>query len=255
MLPVGTVVGVRIRSLAAGVGGILALVLLVALGLLVTGPGPGGPGRTPVDRDSPPPAAATLPDGTDPVAWAGATAPGADIPERTLQAYANAELRQRERTPECRVGWATLAGIGRIESRHGTLRDAQVLPDGRVQPPVVGIPLDGTNGTRLVPDTDGGRLDGDPDLDRAVGPMQFLPETWERHGADGNGDGVADPHQIDDAALAAAGYLCSGDRDVTDAGDWWDGVLAYNASGEYARDVWSAAAEYAARTAPAGDAR
>lgn len=243
-----------IRSLAAAVGGILALVVLVALAVLVTGPDRGGP-RTPVDRDSPPPAAAPLPDGTDPVAWAAATAPGADVPERTLRAYANAELRQRELTPQCRVGWATLAGIGRIESRHGTLGDAQVRADGRVEPPVVGIPLDGTDGTRLVTDTDGGLLDGDPDLDRAVGPMQFLPETWQRYGADGNDDGVADPHQIDDAALAAAGYLCGGDRDVTEAEDWWDGVLAYNASGSYARDVWSAAADYAARTAPDEAAR
>lgn len=251
----GTVGGVRTRSLAAVVGGILAflmIVVLVVLGALITGLDRSGPPRTPVDRDSPPPAAASLPDGTDPVAWAGATAPDADIPERALQAYANAELRQRERTPECRIGWATLAGIGRIESRHGTLGGAQVRSDGRVEPPVIGIPLDGTNGTRLVEDTDGGRLDGDPDLDRAVGPMQFLPETWQRYGADGDGDGdgVADPHQIDDAALAAAGYLCSRDRDVTDAQDWWDGVLAYNASGRYARDVWSAAADYAARTAP-----
>ena len=49
-----------------------------------------------------------------------------------------------------------------------------------------------------------------PDLDRAVGPMQFLPASWARYGADGNGDGVRDPHQLDDAALAAAAYLCAG---------------------------------------------
>lgn len=238
---------VRTQSLLAAIGGILALIVLVSL---ATGPdfGPSLP-RTPVDRQSAPPASAPLPAGTDVVAWARATAAEADIPERTLQAYANAELRQRERTPDCRLSWATLAGVGRIESRHATFRGAEPGPDGRVDPPIIGIPLDGTGGTRRVADTDGGRLDGDPVLDRAVGPMQFLPGTWARYGADGNGDGVADPQQVDDAALAAAGYLCANGRDVADADDWWRGVLAYNASGDYARDVWAAAADYAQRTA------
>lgn len=240
----------RIRSLLAALVGITVLVALV---VLVVGqlPGPRGPG-TPVDRDSPPPATAPLAAGTDPAAWAGETARGAGIPERTLQAYANAELRQRERTPECGLSWSTLAGIGRVESRHARIDGADPGTDGRVEPPIVGIALDGSNGTRRVADTDGGRLDGDPDLDRAVGPMQFLPETWARYGTDGGGDGVADPQQVDDAALAAAGLLCAGERDVTDGDDWWDGVLGYNASGSYAREVWSAAADYTQRTTEPG---
>ena len=42
--------------------------------------------------------------------------------------------------------------------------------------------------------------------------MQFIPSTWRTWQTDGDGDGVADPNDIDDAALAAAGYLCqSGD--------------------------------------------
>ncbi|MEJ8280400.1 lytic transglycosylase domain-containing protein [Pseudonocardia spirodelae] len=237
----------RTSRLLAAVGGILALIVLVAL---TTGPGygPSLP-RTPVDRAAAPPAAAALPAGTDVVAWARERAAEADIPARTLQAYASAELRQRERTPRCGLSWTTLAGVGRIESRHATFRGAEPGPGGRADPPIIGIALDGTNGTRRVADTDGGRLDGDPVLDRAVGPMQFLPATWARYGADGDGDGVADPQQVDDAALAAAGYLCASGRDVADADDWWRGVLAYNASGDYARDVWSAAADYAQRTA------
>ena len=38
--------------------------------------------------------------------------------------------------------------------------------------------------------------------------MQFIPSTWALYGADGNGDGVADPFNIFDAAAAAAHYLC-----------------------------------------------
>lgn len=107
------------------------------------------------------------------------------------------------------------------------------------------MPLDGSPGFREVRDTDGGALDGDVTYDRAVGPMQFLPTTWARYGADGSGDGVRDPHQIDDAARGAAAYLCNDDRDTADGAGWWDGVLTYNRSGDYARLVWAAADRYA----------
>jgi len=107
------------------------------------------------------------------------------------------------------------------------------------------VPLDGSPGFREVRDTDGGALDGDVTYDRAVGPMQFLPTTWARYGADGSGDGVRDPHQIDDAARGAAAYLCNDDRDTADGAGWWDGVLTYNRSGDYARLVWAAADRYA----------
>ena len=239
----------RIRSLFAILGTVVVLALLAVLVTVGTDRRPSSP-RTPVDPDSPPPAVAALPAGTDAAGWARATARDTGIPERTLAAYASAEVRQRERTPQCGLSWSTLAGIGSIESRHARIGGARPGSDGRADPPIVGIVLDGDNGTRRVTDTDGGRLDGDPVLDRAVGPMQFLPETWARHGADGNDDGVADPQQVDDAALAAAGYLCSSGRDVAEGDDWWDGVLAYNASDSYARDVWSAAAGYASSVRP-----
>lgn len=241
---------VRIGSVLVAIGGILALMLLVTLALGPDGRWEQSPPRTPVDRSEPPPAVTPLPEGTDVDAWAAGTADAAGIPEGTLAAYGAAELRQRERTPDCGLGWATLAGIGRVETRHATFRGAEPGSDGRVDPPIVGIALDGGNGTRRVTDTDGGRLDGDPVLDRAVGPMQFLPETWARYGADADGDGTADPQQVDDAALAAGALLCADGRDIGDGDDWWSGVLAYNASRSYADDVWSAAAEYARAAAP-----
>src|SRR5687767_9098537 len=64
-------------------------------------------------------------------------------------------------------------------------------------------------GFASIVDTDGGVLDGDARWDRAVGPMRFIPSTWQLVGRDGNGDGIADPFSIDDAALSAAAYLCA----------------------------------------------
>src|SRR3546814_619109 len=65
----------------------------------------------------------------------------------------------------------------------------------------------------------GGRWDGDARWDRAVGPMQFIPGTWQSFGVDGSGDGLADPNNVFDAATAAARYLCHGGNDLsTDAG-------------------------------------
>ena len=136
-----------------------------------------------------------------------------------------------------------------MESDHGRLGAADLDADGVARPPIVGVALDGSPGVAEIRDTDGGRLDGDPEHDRAVGPMQFLPATWARFGADGDGDGVRDPDDLDDAAAAAAAYLCAGGRDTADGDGWWDGVLAYNRSLDYARRVWTAADRYADRGA------
>lgn len=242
----------RTRSLLLGIGGILALMLLAAVTV-----GPERPGPPPtsglgiagdVDPDAPLPSVAALSASIDVVAWARDTAPRADIPERALQAYAAAEIVQRRLTPECGLSWTTLAGIGSVESGHGTHRGSGLDAAGRAEPPITGIALDGSGDTGAVADTDGGSLDGDPDHDRAVGPMQFLPGTWATYGADGNGDGVRDPQQIDDAALASAGYLCAGQRDTTTGRGWLSSVLTYNASRDYASEVRAAAERYASES-------
>ncbi|MBD3304775.1 hypothetical protein GF339_00325 [candidate division KSB3 bacterium] len=41
----------------------------------------------------------------------------------------------------------------------------------------------------------------------AIGPFQFIPETWVRHAIDANGDGRKDPFDVEDAAYSAANYL------------------------------------------------
>lgn len=203
-----------------------------------------------VDRGTPVPQPAPLGPDTDLAAWSAGVAERGAVPARALRAYGAAEIAQRARTPDCRLSWTTLAGIGRVESHHGRLGRADLDTDGVARPLIIGVPLDGSRGVREIRDTDGGLLDGDRVFDRAVGPMQFLPTTWQRFGADGNGDGVRDPHQLDDAALAAAGYLCADGRDTATGVGWWDGVLTYNRSVPYARLVWAAADRYRGAAAP-----
>lgn len=178
--------------------------------------------------------------------WATTLSEKTQIPLRTLVAYAEAELAVRTSTPECNLSWATLAGVGRVESHHGRYGGSDIGPDGRLSPPIIGIPLDGSAGVRAIPDTDGGRLDGDVRWDRAVGAMQFLPTTWSRWGARANGDGqVPDPQNIDDAALSAARYLCASGGNLSTAEGWWRAVLTYNRSVAYGQDVFSGADAYA----------
>jgi membrane-bound lytic murein transglycosylase B len=210
----------------------------------------GGPLEpAPVARGTAVPTVAPLADDLDLAAWSQRVAAPTRVPARALAAYGAAERAQRAATPDCGLSWATLAAVGRVESDHGRLGRADLDADGVARPAVVGVPLDGSAGVAEIRDTDGGRLDGDPEHDRAVGPMQFLPATWARFGVDGDGDGVRDPHDLDDAAAAAAAYLCAGGRDTTDGDGWWDGVLAYNRSLDYARRVWRAADGYAAALA------
>ena len=96
-----------------------------------------------------------------------------------------------------------------------------------------------------IRDTDNGRWDDDRTWDRAVGPMQFIPSSWAIHGADGNGDGVRDPNNVADAALASAGYLCTGDRNVSVEEDRRAAVYSYNHSWDYVDLVLQWASAYA----------
>ena len=126
-----------------------------------------------------------------------------------LEAYAYAARVAEVENPKCHIAWTTLAGIGHGREPPRHLRRSPVIaPNGDVRPPIRGVMLDGTMGNLTIPDTDGGRLDGDPVFDRAMGPMQFIPETWRLYGVDANNDGIVSPDNIDDAALSAAGYLC-----------------------------------------------
>lgn len=167
------------------------------------------------------------------------------IPAVALDAYRKAAAAQQQVTPRCRINWAMVAAIGRVESDHGRFGGSQLHADGESAPGIVGIPLDGTS-SDLIADTDGGRLDGDTVYDRAVGPMQFIPSTWARMGLDGNGDGRADPFNIYDAARTTAAYLCAGGRDLQTVAGLTGAILSYNNNQTYLALVSSTAEAYAA---------
>jgi membrane-bound lytic murein transglycosylase B len=177
--------------------------------------------------------------------WALERAPALNIPVTALEAYAYAARVAEVENPNCHLAWTTLAGIGMVESHHGTYHGSSVAPNGAVIPPIRGVQLDGTSGNMHIPDTDGGLLDGDPHLDRAMGPMQFIPDTWKLYGVDANNDGVISPDNMDDAALSAAGYLCFRGGDLSTPRGWMAALKAYNNSEQYARTVRDWATAYA----------
>jgi len=166
------------------------------------------------------------------------------IPVVALKAYQRAAAALAASDAACHLPWQLAAAIGRVESDHGRFGGAVLLPDGYGTRPIRGIPLDGRDGVALVRDMDGGKLDGDPNFDRAVGPMQFIPSTWAVYGVDGNGDGKRDPNNIFDAALAAADYLCAGGGDMTNPAQEAAAVRRYNDADEYVRVVLALAASY-----------
>jgi hypothetical protein len=167
------------------------------------------------------------------------------IPLAALRAYVRAAETLRAADPSCGLPWYLLAAIGRVESNHGRFAGRQLLRDGRSSQPIIGLPLNGVGNVALISDSDNGVLDGDRMFDRAVGPMQFIPGTWAIVAVDGDGDFRKDPHDIDDAALAAGVYLCAGDSDLRTEAGQRAAVFRYNRSAEYVELVLALAAAYA----------
>ncbi len=177
--------------------------------------------------------------------WVSETAEKHAIPQRAMAAYAGAASKIAETQSECNLGWNTLAGIGSVETSHASIDDSGLDAQGVAEPEIIGPALDGSEEVMEVPDTDQGKYDDDDEWDRAVGPMQFLPETWETYAVDGNQDGKTDPQQIDDAVLTAGIYLCETADDFNDDEEWLQAVTTYNQSTDYARDVARIATSYA----------
>ncbi len=98
--------------------------------------------------------------------------------------------------------WYILAAVGKVESNHGET---------------------------MGPSSAG-----------AMGPMQFLPSTWEASGVDGNGDGVANIMDPEDAIPAAAGYLQDGGAPH----DWYRALYSYNHADWYVKKVLAVAEAY-----------
>ena len=152
---------------------------------------PGAPALPSPVSTAPVASPTTLATTTAQAASGSALPPVGGMPGRVLQAYRAAQVRLAQEQPRCALTWPLLAGIGQVESGHGSFAGAVVSADGVVAPRIIGVPLDGSGPVARVPDSDQGRYDGDRDVDRAVGPMQFLPGTWATYAADGDLDGAA----------------------------------------------------------------
>jgi membrane-bound lytic murein transglycosylase B len=166
------------------------------------------------------------------------------FPLVALDAYWRAAQSRAVEDPRCGVRWWAIAGISRVEGHHGSYGGAALDKLGDATKRIIGIQLNGTNNTRVVRDSDDGVLDGDPAYDRAVGPMQFIPQTWTRFAADGNDDGVATPFNLYDATLAAARYLCRASGGLHEEPGLRRAYFSYNHSEAYVERVLSFARLY-----------
>src|SRR5687767_13095266 len=184
----------------------LSVLLVVVGGQAVRGT------DTPQRPDSPKPslqqASVTVPDHEDPLVvqaalssntrgWthgSGAT-PAADqgIRPELVDAYT---LAVALAPTECHLSLSLLAAIGQVES--GNLAGQRIDSRHRVVPAVLGPVLNGSTYAE-IPDTDGGKWDGNQTWDRALGPMQLLPASWRVAGMDTDGDGLRDPQNVYDS--------------------------------------------------------
>lgn len=175
--------------------------------------------------------APAVPNGAADATVAGASTSG--IPSAALSAYQRGAQIIDAADTTCNIPWELIAAIGRVESNHGQYAGNTLNSDGVSVPGIFGPQLNGKNGTAAIADTDGGQLDQDAVYDRAVGPMQFIPSTWASVKVDADGDGQRNPQDIDDAALASAVYLCSGDDDLSTRAGQEASVFRYNHSRAY----------------------
>jgi hypothetical protein len=162
-----------------------------------------------------------------------------DVPEAALRAYHRAEKTMATADPDCDISWTMLAAIGRVESNHGRFAGAQLGSDGVSRPEIRGPQLNGAGPFAAIRDSDRGVLDHDKVWDRAVGQMQFLPQTWHAVARDGDGDGKRNPDDIDDSALGAAVYLCGAGGSLADSAGMARAAFRYNHSDYYVQLVLS----------------
>lgn len=203
-----------------------------------------GPSSQPASLPAPPaaPSQSSPPSNPPP-------SPTSGIPARARVAYTAAASQLAVQAPACKLPWTLLAAIGRIESNHGRVGKSTLnASSGRAAPAIYGVRLDGARGAPVVRDTDRGSLDADTTYDRAIGPMQFLPGTWPLVAVDADRDGAADPQDIDDAALTAGRYLCTGvtaGSDLSTPTGQWNAAYRFKRSADYANIILAVATTYA----------
>jgi hypothetical protein len=76
--------------------------------------------------------------------------------------------------------------------------------------------------------------------------MQFIPSTWRAYAVSAASNRAPDPFNINDAALAAAHYLCVAGGDLRTSAGERRAVMAYNHSDSYVNEVLGLAHAYAA---------
>jgi len=76
----------------------------------------------------------------------------------------------------------------------------------------------------------------------AMGPGQFLEESWPPFGVDADGDGVKDPYSIPDSIFATANLLHASGAPQ----NWHDAIFAYNHAEWYVQKVLEAAERFGA---------
>lgn len=154
----------RNRGMFAGCGFLTVVVALFAIialvGFLVAAAmnkEHSGSERIPVPSDIPPAAARPAPTinihGSGRSAlqlrqWAEPLAEKTGIPVQALMAYGNAEVIARQTRPACGLTWNTLAGLGYVETLHGTYDGqhygvSKLNDEGFAEPPIFGPQLNG----------------------------------------------------------------------------------------------------------------
>jgi hypothetical protein len=186
--------------------------------------------------------APAVPEGSADAVVTGASSNG--IPAPALAAYQRGAQIIDAADKSCNIPWELIGAIGRVESDHGRYSGNTLTEDGVSKPGIYGIALNGKNGTQAIQDTDGGQLDNDTAFDRAVGPMQFIPSTWQVVKVDADGDSKRNPQDMDDAALATAVYLCSGKDNLSTRKGQEAAVYRYNHSQDYVNLVLRIMAAY-----------
>jgi len=157
------------------------------------------------------------------------------IPRGVFPAYRRATANLAVVRPNCGLTWPLLAGIGKVESDHAS--GGRVDVAGTTKGKILGPVLNGRGGNGRVTDSDKGRFDGDLTWDRAVGPMQIIPQVWDEFGADGNGDGFRNPNNVYDAVTTVAVYLCAEGDDLKAPRDLVAALLRYQHSKDFVATV------------------
>ena len=81
----------------------------------------------------------------------------------------------------------------------------------------------------------------------AMGPGQFLEESWPPFGVDADGDGVKDPYSVPDSIFATANLLHASGAPQ----NWHDALFSYNHAEWYVQEVLERPSASAPRPSPA----